>query len=155
MFGEWGQCFPLICAALETCRVSSPNSLALDKPVLGQGGGVPNATGFAMRNAPKWPWATHRTGTIPRPHVSALLGFFLELCGSSPIENVVCSFVQAAGRVYMGKRVGGLGSDLTPTTPLTFWALGGGWGAGVGVLWGGGGGARWGGPGYPNIYTSK
>ena len=46
-------------------------------------------------------------GQTRRPRVSALLVLFLNrrFCGSDPIENVVYSFVQDAGRVNMGDKV--------------------------------------------------
>ena len=42
-----------------------------------------------------------------RPRVSALLGLVWNdrFGGSNPMENVVCSFVQAAGRVNTGVKV--------------------------------------------------
>ena len=42
-----------------------------------------------------------------RPRVSALLGFHWNqrVGGSNPMENQLCSFVQAAGKVNMGVKV--------------------------------------------------
>ena len=48
-----------------------------------------------------------RTRACLKHRVSALFGFFSNplFCGSNPIENGCCSFVQAGGRVHMGVKV--------------------------------------------------
>ena len=58
--------------------------------------------------APPCPLSWHRLVQTRRPHVSALLVLFWKhgFGDSNPIENVVESFVQAAGRVNMGVKEG-------------------------------------------------
>ena len=53
------------------------------------------------------PLCSHRSVQTRHVHVSALLGVFWNhrFCGSNPIDNVVCSVLQAAGRVHVGGKV--------------------------------------------------